>query len=211
MGWSQVIPSQMPSENVIIEAYWLKETIQFDETLNVGAGGLSSSISPELIENKEVEIIFNVELKEAVEVDPSDTQMVSDLIKRSESARFIDIKLILRVQGESDVLVSNLTQPVRITIAIPQDDLGHTNYRVIRIHSGILDILETEHDEENNTLTFETDRFSTYSIIYDTSSGSWAWWLLIILLIPLGYFGYRYHSVVLEYLKKVKKEDLAKK
>jgi hypothetical protein len=78
---------------------------------------------------------------------------------------------------------------------------------VIRIHNGVLDVLETEYDKAEATLTFETDRFSTYSILYNTSSGAWAWWLLLLLLIPLGYLGYRYHPVLLGYLKKTRKEE----
>ena len=206
-GWSQSVPSNMPADNIMIEAYWLKETTQIDDTLNIEVEGLLESIPAEMIENKEIEVILIVEILNDGEANPEDIQMIHEMMKRNESIRTINIKIILKSQGESDVLVTELTRPIKITITIPEVDRGYQNYRVIRIHNGVLEIMETEHNEAEHTLTFETDRFSTYAIIYDTSSGTWAWWLLLLLLIPFGYLGYRYHPVLLGYLNKKEKED----
>lgn len=52
------------------------------------------------------------------------------------------------------------------------------------------------YDEETQTLMFETDRFSTYAIFYDEGNASGLWWLLLLTLIPLGYFGYQYRGFI---------------
>jgi uncharacterized repeat protein (TIGR02543 family) len=93
-GWSSVIPTKMPAENIVIEAYWLLLATQADEKVNVEVQGLLDGIPTSLIQNKEVEIIFNLELKDAIEIPVSDAQLVNEITKRNEAARFIDISLI---------------------------------------------------------------------------------------------------------------------
>jgi len=68
-----------------------------------------------------------------------------------------------------------------------------------------LERIESTYDEDNQTLTFETDKFSTYAIVYDGGTNQWGW-LLLFLLIPIGYIGYRYKHVILGFIKKKAKE-----
>lgn len=39
-------------------------------------------------------------------------------------------------------------------------------YYIVRVHDGKTEILSTKFDKTNNTLTFKTDKFSTYAIVY---------------------------------------------
>ncbi|MCK7504573.1 MAG: hypothetical protein MZV70_11125 [Desulfobacterales bacterium] len=87
-------------------------------------------------------------------------------------------------------MIQKVLEPISITISIPEEYRGFRNYHVIRIHNGVAEVLETRH-QDNQTLTFETDRFSTYAIAYDSSSGFSLWWLLLLLLIPATYLVYR--------------------
>ena len=55
-------------------------------------------------------------------------------------------------------------QPIEITITIPDDMRGGSNYVVIRVHDGSAAALPTTQSE--NKLIFQTDKFSTYAIAY---------------------------------------------
>lgn len=55
-------------------------------------------------------------------------------------------------------------QPIEITITIPDDMRGGSNYVVIRVHDGSAVALPTTQSE--NKLIFQTDKFSTYAIAY---------------------------------------------
>lgn len=89
-----------------------------------------------------------------------------------------------------------MTQTIKITLNIPLDQQGYKNYQIIRIHDDIIEVLDSIYDEEAQTLSFETDRFSTYAIFYDEGNASGLWWLLLLTLIPLRYFGYQYRGLI---------------
>ncbi len=43
-----------------------------------------------------------------------------------------------------------------------------SNYKIIRVHNGSSEVIVPAHDQSAHTLTFETDKFSTYAIAYET-------------------------------------------
>lgn len=71
----------------------------------------------------------------------------------------------------NDVAVSETGTPVTFTVAL-DDTLINTNsavdrtYQVIRIHNGEVTVLPATFDAEGKTITFATDKFSTYALIY---------------------------------------------
>lgn len=63
-------------------------------------------------------------------------------------------------------------------------------YKIVRVHEGETSIIDVEFNEDTGEITFETDRFSTYALIYndvqvemnqtgDTAS-AWTWILLMV-------------------------------
>ena len=91
---------------------------------------------------------------------------------------YLDISLYLTItdsEGESATRsISDTGTDYTITVTLP-DELINTDesvertYYVIRIHDGEAAILEAVYDEENGTLTFAADKFSTYAIAYKDS------------------------------------------
>jgi len=57
-------------------------------------------------------------------------------------------------------------KPITISIVIPEDQRGKTSYEIVRVHNGVLEVLPSTYDPETFTLTFETDKFSTYGVLY---------------------------------------------
>ena len=63
-------------------------------------------------------------------------------------------------------------------------------YKIVRVHEGETSIIDVEFNEDTGEITFETDKFSTYALIYndvqvemsqtgDTAS-VWSWILLMV-------------------------------
>ena len=102
-----------------------------------------------------------------VEVTQEQTAQAIDLLTSDESiAQFFDLSILLQAEGVPLGTLDRLSQPMTFRIAIP-DELYHENrsYFVIRIHDGVAEKLPvTVHEDQ--TLTFETDRFSTYALGY---------------------------------------------
>jgi len=60
---------------------------------------------------------------------------------------------------------------LKVTIKVPEelinkDSKTKREYYIARSHNGKVDVLETKYDEKTNSLTFETDKFSDYAILY---------------------------------------------
>lgn len=64
--------------------------------------------------------------------------------------------------------ISQLDNPVTITLNLALEHRGHKDYEVVRIHEGVAEVLPATYD--NGTLTFDTDSFSTYGILYTKSA-----------------------------------------
>ena len=78
----------------------------------------------------------------------------------------------------TDVALSETGTPVQFTVALDDSFINTNNtvdrtYQVVRIHEGKVDVLPTTFDPETKTITFESDKFSTYALMYtDTPKAS---------------------------------------
>lgn len=82
---------------------------------------------------------------------------------------YLDISVVKKV-GDSDwIKMSELNDKIQIQITIPQEILfENAVYAVIRCHNGKCTILEDQ-DETFETITIDTDKFSTYAVWYQLS------------------------------------------
>lgn len=87
----------------------------------------------------------------------------------------MDISLLVQVKdSDESSKISNTNEPLSITLTIPSEYIASDNvsrtYKIIRTHdsgNGIeTTIIDGTFDSSNNTFTFETDRFSTYALVY---------------------------------------------
>ena len=63
-----------------------------------------------------------------------------------------------------------LNEPVEVCMKLNTDTYQGTGYQVVRNHNGRLEEVMTEYDYRSGTLTFFTDRFSSYSLIRTAGS-----------------------------------------
>lgn len=89
--------------------------------------------------------------------------------------RYLDISLVKIIQKDSEMTeasVHDTGKLVRIVIEIPEDmRLADREFSVIRIHNGESTILR-DLDDDPDTITIETDRFSSYAIAYQDAKAS---------------------------------------
>ena len=84
--------------------------------------------------------------------------------------QYLDVNL-LKLIGESQEKITETTAPITVVFEVPEKLRGKTEYSVIRIHSGETVILP-DLDNDVNTVTIETDRFSTYALAYSENPSS---------------------------------------
>ncbi|MCW3491003.1 InlB B-repeat-containing protein [Dethiobacter alkaliphilus] len=131
-------------------------------------------VSEDLAAGKDVEIALELDLLTVETVPEEDreainSKLTSEPFGEGVKSFYLDISLfkILREEGaETREKLSETASFIAITLTIPEDQRDGTDYRVLRVHDGVAEYLDTIYDSDNYTLTFETDRFSTYAIAY---------------------------------------------
>ena len=105
-----------------------------------------------------------------------ETALISSAAKGYTLGQYLDINLY-KVVGDSRSAITETNRKITITIDVP-DNLKNTDrtkartFAVIRAHDGRAELL-ADLDDNANTITIETNRFSTYAIVYkDTAGGN---------------------------------------
>lgn len=93
-------------------------------------------------------------------------QIMSQNNSTCEIAQYLDLNILLTANTASFGNIDSLDKQITFTAVLPKNLIkaGRT-FHVIRIHDGAFSILETK--LEGNSITFATDKFSTYAIIYE--------------------------------------------
>ena len=90
--------------------------------------------------------------------------------KAVSKVQYIDLTLYKKIGDNKSTKVSDTgDNKLEITVNIPESMKSKSNngaYYIVRVHDGKTEILSTKFDKTNNTLTFKTDKFSTYAIVY---------------------------------------------
>ena len=111
--------------------------------------------------------INNIENK----VTDSDKKLIDNKLKADEKiGTILDIVLNKNVDGNKNS-VHELNSAIKLKVAIPENIINKDasikrEYSVIRIHNGESENIPVDYNANDNTITFETDRFSTYAIVY---------------------------------------------
>ncbi len=98
-------------------------------------------------------------------VSEADKAAVESVSGGWQPGQYLDVSLFKQIDAAS-YRITETTGMLRITVAIP-DNLKNEGreYAVVRVHDGETLLLEDLNDVAD-TVTIETDRFSTYSIVY---------------------------------------------
>ncbi len=100
----------------------------------------------------------------------TDAEKIKKELEKSQNtatvAMYLDLSLIIKADETSIGNITNLDKPVKFTVVVPENLVKEgRNFYILRVHNGVVEKIEP--DQENNILTFSTDKFSTYAVIYE--------------------------------------------
>ena len=104
-------------------------------------------------------------------VSAKDKKAVEDIISGNYVVgSYFDISVILSV-GNTTRTITDTEKKIEFTINLPEnlvnkDATVTRTYKIVRVHDGETTILDAAFDAASNKLTFKSDKFSTYAIIY---------------------------------------------
>lgn len=114
--------------------------------------------------------IIGLNIEDVPTSDWASIQSYLNMINAAYSVQNLDINIKEYINENDPVSITSTENAVTITIPIPEALQGLTNYRIIRIHNGVQTVIEPIVDLVNNTLTFSTNLFSTYSVVGSDAS-----------------------------------------
>lgn len=133
----------------------------------------AKKIKQAIDDGKVVSTEVQVKPVEASQVDAQDKKVIEDHIDENVNiAQYLDINILVKADNQVIGEINQLNKKITFTVAIPEDLMkeGRTFY-VIRVHDGKAEKLETA-ENEDGTLTFKTDKFSTYALAYEDAQES---------------------------------------
>lgn len=121
-----------------------------------------------------ISIVLEIQDGEAT-VSEEDKAAARQALQGRNVGQYLDVELYKLIEGRRTD-ITKTPEKVRIVITVPEalrnKDSGRTRtFVVIRVHDGKADLL-SDVDDDADTITIETDRFSTYAIAYQDVAGS---------------------------------------
>lgn len=130
-----------------------------------------SDIDRELIQSgNDVKIYLDVQnISESI--TEKEKAFIMEYIKEYSVGCYLNIDMFKQFNEGEKTQITELNGKISITFGIPESLINRDSnikreYGIVRTHDGENDLLPVQYDEEQQTLTFETDKFSTYTIIY---------------------------------------------
>lgn len=135
-----------------------------------------TNLSQSLLTDQERELVKNgadavVYAKLGTEVSKSDLEKVNAALGTLTLGKAYDISLWVQVGDNAARQITSTSEKINLSLKV-DDSLINKNgnikrtYKVIRIHDGVAAVLEGSFDTTTQMFTFETDKFSTYTLVY---------------------------------------------
>lgn len=122
-------------------------------------------------------IELSAELKQTV-TESDNNEISSKLQDNQQIGMHLEMNLQKNIEGEA-IPLTELEKSIELTVDVPENMLNtdasvEREYKVIRMHDGEAEVLDCEFDAESNSLIFETDKFSLYTVVYSDTEVTFA-------------------------------------
>ena len=103
--------------------------------------------------------------------DSNDRTIVTEALDGRTLGSLFSINLTKQVGETAATEVTSVSEELQFTVTIP-DSLKNTNenlkreYEIIRVDNGVATSVESTFDTQTGTVTFSTDKFGTFAIVY---------------------------------------------
>ena len=153
-------------------------TLDNDKSELITASGIFTAEEKTAIENGADARVW-LEISATANIADTDKQKVEAEAKKimgSDISKVIyfDADLFKSVTKDGTTTKSQITEPgteIEVSVSLPEslvqaDSTISRAYKIIRLHNSEVDSFDAAFDKETGTLTFKTDRFSTYAIAF---------------------------------------------
>lgn len=111
----------------------------------------------------------------AANITPESKAQIENTVQGYTIGQYMDISLFKQIVSNGKpgemMPLKGTYENIQVRIKVPENLLNHDSsvirtFWVVRNHDGVVEFLPTTFDAQTNTLTFETNKFSDYAIVY---------------------------------------------
>lgn len=126
------------------------------------------------VSNKDVKVVIDINhINVDKSVEQSITQKLTNICGDINIAEYLDISLNV-IDTDTNLLIgnlSNLNKKIKLNVVLSKElknikDGYKRAYYIARKHGNDIEILDAVLSEDGNYISFETDKFSTYALVY---------------------------------------------
>ncbi len=151
-------------------------TVEKKDAENITINSDVDHLSKSILTEQEIEKVkqgddaqIYVDVKE--EVNKIDLEKVNSSLDSYKLGKVYDISLWLKV-GESRRQVTKTKEKLRMSLKVAEELINKDSkvkrtYKIMRVHEGKVTFLDGTYDEKTQMVTFETDQFSIYALVYN--------------------------------------------
>ena len=146
---------------------------------DIATGNSSTAVSAETVKNVNIALKNNAPIGIKVQftednIPSSDKTAAQGVVSGNETlSQFFDLSLVLMSNDSKLGPITHLSAPMSFTISVPEDLIqADRTFFIVRVHEGAAEKLPATFDANAHTLTFSSDKFSTYALGYTDPSGS---------------------------------------
>lgn len=161
VNYESTVADDVPKAEISVDENTLMDKVLGEKEIDVLSNGGNA------------DILLHVQNKN-IKSDDKDVELIAaKLSDQDKVGKYFDISLCLNVVDANGTpiveneMIHEADTVFTIKVSVPKELIatGRT-FQIVRVHDGKAEILESVYDENENTLTFKTDRFSTYAITY---------------------------------------------
>ena len=124
----------------------------------------------EINSGKHLKVDLIVAVVAEASVEQSDLAIIKVAAKKRKIAVILDMNLVKMIDGILSGNVNELDKEITMTIDVPKEfQADNRKFSIIRLHDGIAEELP-DLDDNPNTVTFTTGKFSLYALIYEDAA-----------------------------------------
>ncbi|MCM1287037.1 MAG: hypothetical protein NC240_01915 [Clostridium sp.] len=133
----------------------------YDELIN------SAFTKAEIKSGKHLKVDLIVAALSEADVEQSELETIKAVAKKRKIAVILDMNIVRFIDGIVSGNVNKLDKEIIMTIDVPKEfQAANRKFSIIRLHDGIAEELP-DLDDNPNTVTFSTGKFSLYTLIYE--------------------------------------------
>lgn len=146
-----------------------------EKELFASDGIFASEEKSEIMDGRDARVwleITNVDETAVTDADRETMeQAAKEVMENHSELVYFGVDLFKQIDGGEKTRISEPGIYIQVTIRFPEELLNHSSaivreYRIIRLHEGTATVIDGEFNEQTGEFSFETDKFSTYAIVY---------------------------------------------